>query len=489
MSTGLVSAAGIAPETLAAFQAALAAGALDGEALAKATTTQGFQLATGLQAYNLEAPAKSLFPVLAPLRNRIARVTSRGGSAVHWKAITAINASKVKAGVAEGVRNSVVSTTTVDQLQAYKSFGLDDSVTFEAQIDGKNFQDVRATGSANLLSAVMIEEEKLILGGNVTDIAKPASVTAADTAADASGSLTAATTYYYGVSALTLYGYLNGAAGRIGGTTNSPDETDARTGSHATTASGAGSDAIALSWPAVRGAVAYNIFSGATSTLKYTATVTANAYTLLAIPGSGDPANTTDDSGDALAYDGIIAQISAASGGGYFKDMANGTLTSDGAGGIVEIDAMLRSLYDTSRISPTVILMSSQEAHNAAIKLAGATGTNGTQVQLVQQIGADGSVQAGLTLTFYRNPYFGGKPIPVITHPYLAPGTILGLSETLPFPNTNVPNVFEIDVAQEYTQYDWALVQRKWEFGVYGREALKVYFPAGCGVITGIKNG
>jgi hypothetical protein len=247
MTAPLASPGGVTAETLAAFQQALAAGALDADALAKATTTQGFSSTTAIEGYNLEAPAKSLFPVLSPLRNRIPRVPSAGGSAVHWKAITAINASKVKAGVAEGVRNSVVSTTVADQLQAYKSFGLDDSVTFEAQINSKGFQDVRALGAANLLSAVMVEEEKLILGGNVTDIGKPGAITFADTAADASGSLTAATTYDVAISALTLYGYLNGATGR--GSANSPDETDGRTGSHATTASGAGSDAIAMTWP------------------------------------------------------------------------------------------------------------------------------------------------------------------------------------------------------------------------------------------------
>src|SRR4051794_29301979 len=116
----------ITAETLAAFQQALASGALDADALAKATTTQGFSSTTAIEGYNLEAPSKSLFPVLSPLRNRIPRSPSSGGSAVHWKAITAINAAKLKAGVAEGVRNSVVSTTVEDKVQAYKSFGLDD---------------------------------------------------------------------------------------------------------------------------------------------------------------------------------------------------------------------------------------------------------------------------------------------------------------------------------------------------------------------------
>ena len=94
---------------------------------AQKATTQGFSTATGLVGYLLEAPAKLLFPVLSPLRNRFARHPAPiGASAVNWKAITAINATGVKAGVAEGVRNAVVSTTEVDKSQTFKDFGLDD---------------------------------------------------------------------------------------------------------------------------------------------------------------------------------------------------------------------------------------------------------------------------------------------------------------------------------------------------------------------------
>jgi hypothetical protein len=482
--------AGVTQETVEAVRAALSSPHLqsvsDPAVLAKATT-QGIDTSTGLVGINLEAPSKKLFPVLSPLRNRFARVASaRGATAVTWKAITAINAVGVKAGVAEGVRNSVVSTTAVPKSQSYKSFGLDDSVTFEAQQAGRGFEDVRAMGSANLLSAVMVEEEKIILGGNVTAIGKPASVAFLDTAADASGSLTAATAYDFAVSALTLYGFLNGADGRDTGV-DSPDETDGRTGSHTTTASGAGSDAIIVTWPAVRGAVAYNVFVGSSGgTLYYHSTVTANKATVLALIGAGETPNSADQTADALSFDGVIPQMQASDGGGYFRDMAGGTLTGDNAGGIVEFDTMFKSLWDNSRIGPTVILVNSQEAQNALAKIAANGAT--TTFRLNATVGADGRISGGLRLGSYLNK-FTQSDVPIDIHPYLAPGSILALSERLPFPNNNVPNPFEIDARQEYAQYDWALVQRKWEFGIYGSECLKVYFPAGCGSIVGVSNG
>lgn len=478
---------GISADTLAAVQAALAKPMAETEeVIRKSATTQGYSTTTGLVGYLLEAPAKNLFPVLSPLRNRFARHGAPiGATAVNWKAITAINAAKVKAGVAEGVRNSVVSTTEVDKVQSFKSFGLDDSATFEAIDSGRGFEDVRAMATANLLSAVMVEEEKIILGGNTTVIGKPASLTFADTAADASGSLTAATTYYYAVSALTLYGYLNGATGH--GTADSADETDGRTGNHATTASGAGSDSTIVTWPAVRGAVAYNVFIGTTSTVHYLATVTVPSYTFTAAPtDTGNVPNTSDQTADTLSFDGVIPQVQVSTSGAYYRDLANATLTGDNAGGIVEIDVMLKSLYDTSRIGPTAAIVNSQEAGNMLAKVA-ANGST-TTLRLNATVAADGVIRGGLVLGSYLNKYTQTE-FPIITHPYMAPGTITAISERLPYPNNNVPNPFELEVLREYTQYDWALVQRKYEFGVYGREALKVYFPAGCGTIAGIKNG
>jgi len=474
---------GVTAETLAAVAAALASpGAVTASdaVLAKAST-QGISTTTGLTGYLLEGPAKNLFPVLSPLRNRFTRHPAPiGATAVNWKAITAINAAKVKAGVGEGLRNSVVTTTEVDKSATFKDFGLDDKVTFRAIDAGRGFEDVRAMSTANLLSAVMVEEEKLILGGNTSAIGAPASTTHVDTAT--AGSLTAATTYDYAVSALTLYGYLNGATGR--GAADAPDESGPRTGSHTT---GAGKTAFAITWPAVRGAVAYNVYIGTSGGTKYyVATTTVPTYEFTALVGSGNTVNSADQTADALSFDGVIPQISASGAGAYWKDLAAATLTGDNAGGIVEIDAMLQTLWDNSRISPTILTVNSQQAKDMLAKVA-ANGST-TTLRLTAAVDASGVIRGGLRLGSYLNK-FTGSDVEVFTHPYQAPGTILALSEHLPYPNNNVPNPFELEVLREYTQYDWALVARQYEFGVYATECLKVYFPAGCGVITGIKAG
>jgi hypothetical protein len=209
--------------------------------------------------------------------------------------------------------------------------------------------------------------------------------------------------------------------------------------------------------------------------------------------------NTADQTADALAFDGLIPQIELPggavsspywdatvqyNGGGYMLDMAGGQYTSDGGNGIVQLDVMLKSLWDISRIGPTRLYVNSQEAQDWG-RLIVQAGAGVGSYRITQAVNADGSVTGGIVASSYRNKFTSPQSIPIEIHPYLAPGTVLALSERLPFPRANVGNVFELEVLREYTQYDWAQVLRSWDFGIYARECLKVYFPAGCGVLVG----
>lgn len=120
----------------------------DSMALGKAVTT-----GTGLVGYSLEAPSKHLVPFLSPLRNIIPRKVSQTGTSVHWKAITAVTAGG-KFTTTEGSRGNSISYTVEDKVAAFKTFGLQDSVTLEAIAAGRNFEDVRAMAATNLLLKV-----------------------------------------------------------------------------------------------------------------------------------------------------------------------------------------------------------------------------------------------------------------------------------------------------------------------------------------------
>ena len=133
--------------------------------LAKSFTQSGNQL-TGLTAFSLEAPAKTLYPVLTPLRNLLPRVVGGTGIQANWRAITGINNGRLPAGLPEGARGGVIDTTVREYFAAFRGLGLDDNVTFEADMAAMGFDDVKARATEGLLRSLMIEEERIILGGN-----------------------------------------------------------------------------------------------------------------------------------------------------------------------------------------------------------------------------------------------------------------------------------------------------------------------------------
>ena len=68
-------------------------------------------------------------------------------------------------------------------------------------------------------------------------------------------------------------------------------------------------------------------------------------------------------------------------------------------------------------------------------------------------------------------------------------GVILATASKIPYPLSNVGNVFQIRARQDYYEIDWPLVTRKWQMGVYADEVLQHYFPPALGVIYNITAG
>src|ERR1700742_2091862 len=100
-------------ETLARTKQALRSPMSKEEALAKGVT-----VSTGLVYYDLQAPAKNLYPVITPLRNAIPRVSRpHYGDSAKWKQIAGITGSGYDAmgWVPEGQRSGTMSYTSTQK--------------------------------------------------------------------------------------------------------------------------------------------------------------------------------------------------------------------------------------------------------------------------------------------------------------------------------------------------------------------------------------
>lgn len=450
-------------------------------------------LSQGLQGYNLEAPAKQLVPFLSPLRNMIPRKVSKTGSSTHWKAITAVDAAG-KATAIEGTRGNGMSYSVEDKVAIYRNISLQDNVTLEAEAAGRNFEDVKALSATNLLLRVMTEEEKIILGGNVSSLGTVSAPTV--TTATTGGSI-AENTYSCKVAALTLV-----AANRISlnqqvanlvlgvGATDSSNNAISGAYDGVTAASAATSQAttgaastLTLTATPVKGALAYAWFIGTAAGSETLQIVTTNsAVTLTALVSGGTVAPTADGSGDPLSFDGIIPQI--ISGSGYYIDKANGQLTK-ASGGVQELDDLNSYLFNHYKIGPTRYLVSEQLHKDITAAVVAGAGAPTLFVNNTEK----NDITGNYLVRQYVNKSYGGQIIKIETHPWLPNGTMVAMCDTVPYPNANIPSVMEIECGYDYRQIEYAFTSPKYEFEVRTYEALKHYFPAAQAIITNVKAG
>ena len=124
---------------------------------------------TGLVAYDLQAPAKNLYPVNTPLVRSLPRVGGVG-TATNWKAINAIVGSGFDntGWVPEGQRAGQMSYTTAPKAASYVTIGEEDQATFEAISSAVGFEDIRATMTMRLLQKTKLKEEAAVLFGNTS---------------------------------------------------------------------------------------------------------------------------------------------------------------------------------------------------------------------------------------------------------------------------------------------------------------------------------
>ena len=483
--------------------------------LMKGSLAKNVTIASGLSNYDLQAPAKNLFPIITPLRNSLPRVQRQNpGDAARWRTVASITGSGFDAmgWVPEGQRTASMSYTATPMVAPYVTLGEEDTVTFEAEAAAQGFEDVNSTATLRLLQKTMRKEETALLGGN-TSVALGTPATPA-LSASGSGATLPSATYSVVVVGLSFEGYRNSslAAGVAtnkvitgnDGNTYSINGGSSNRSVNATQAVTLG-QTLSASVAILNGAVSYAWFVGPAGAETLQAITSLNSATFSAPLTAGQQlasSVTSDNSRNpTLAFDGLLTVGFNPANGAYVQSLATGTagvgnfLTSSGRGSVVEIDNMLLQMWNNYRISPTVLYVNAQEQKNITNKCL----TSASGPLLRYNVAADGGnggpygVSASGVVRWYYNPFSvdGGFDIPVKVHPDLPPGTILAFCERLPvwYQSNQVPNVAEVLTRRDYYRVDWPLRTRRREYGVYTEQVLAVYAPFGVGIITNIGNG
>ena len=461
---------------------------------------------TGLVAYDLQAPAKNLYPVNTPIIKSLPRVGGGIGLATNWKQVNALNGSGFNntGWVPEGQRAGQMSYSTSNKAASYATIGEEDQVTYEAISAGQGFEDVKATMVMRLLQKMMLKEEAAVLFGNTSvQLGTP---TAPTLSASGSGTTLTNTTYSVIVVALTMEGMRNSSLAAGVATSATVTGADGKTftinggssnkSANATVTPTAGQAILASATP-IQGAAGYAWFWGAAGSEKLGAITSINSVAITAIASGNQLASaiTADCSTNSNGFDGLLTTALKSGSGAYVNSLATGTagtgttLTASGKGSVNEIDQMMQTMWDTSQVSVSVLYVNSQQIRDITTKVL-SSGSAPLLQYFQNPSSGEYQLTAGGNIEFYYNPYLN-KKIPIRVHPNLAAGTILGWAEDLPvqYQSNEVPNVAEIKTRRDYYQIDWPITTRAQMAGVYAEETLAVYAPFAMGVVNNIAAG
>ena len=424
--------------------------------------TKDITTATGLVATNLEPLARLLQPINTPFRNRIPRVkNTKGGTAVQWKQITSLDLTTTRAATQEGHRGLQIAYSVTPRTASFFTTSAQDNVSFDAQEAGLTFEDVKSASILRLLKNVMIIEHQMLWGDRLTDLTVG---TVTCVGANSGGTLADG----------TYLGYCRPITNLGRGKSSAQFTTGAL--------SGGTINSFTATIPWCEGASAYEWYfndgnGGVVYTKHATTSINSLAVTAPLTVGAVKPA---DNAVDTYGQDAYIAQATAANGV-VIKTLATGTA---GVGTDVTLEdfyGLLSDMWDAGQADPKVAYLNAQQHRRlSALWLA----ANGGPTQFVSSGPSQSGITGGYFMRSIMNPITGSQ-VELITDPYLMAGQIMVVSDAMPpgIGGSDVPAPLQVETSADYQQIDYAIVNPKWEFEVRIREAIKLYFPMGMGII------
>lgn len=434
-------------------------------------------VSTGLVPYDLEAPAKMLYPTYSPLRNKIPRTKGQGTSR-RFKKITQISGSNGTfvnifmselPGGSMGVLNlpTAISLTGADASVAYQFMGLSNNASLLAELAGRGYQDIDALVNLTLLQSMMLNEEGAMLYARTSTLAAPTGVTVtAQTPSTGFTNLTGVSTnVYVKVTAVTPFG-----------------ETTASTAANAAPSS----QDVKVTWDDVPGALSYNVYmsTGASDpgdASRFFAGSSSTNFLEIggAVPTSGNVAPASNGTAPSNQYQGMVQDLVA--DGGYVKRL-NAKLSVGGT----EFQDAFKSLWNTNKANPDEIWLSGSDRYQLSQQILAANSGSGAY-RISFQRDELGNIVGGQVVTSMWNEVTG-KELPISVHPWLTQGTSLILSYAVPFPNSDVPNVFENVMVQDYLGLSFPQIDLARRYAVVAYGALVDYAPGFNAIIQGIES-
>lgn len=365
----------------------------------------------------------------------------------------------------------------------YTSWGLSDSVSFQAEFQGQGFEDVRSLSNTALMFSTMLLDERMILFGRGTSangytgaLGTPGTVTLAGVSASlAPSSPTGASL------AASPFVVVAADAGDLLGTNGYSMHQGPATAA-ASVAVTAGNVIQVTVGTDVAGALGYNLYVGsvAAGPFYYAGRTGYNVGYITYQPTSGPTVTSSgaDQSAVATNWDGLL--VNAAASGGYVKRL-NSLLSTTNPG--TEFQAVFGSIYESVKADPETLLMNGFDR----AQLSNALLANASQAAYRVMITTDqqGNAKAGVVVSSLLNEVTGSE-VNIMVHPFMPQGNALVRQETLPIPQSNVAETSYFALAQDMMILQWPAIQLTYDSSSFQVGALVNIAPAWQGIISGI---
>lgn len=463
-------------------------------------------LTSGFVPFDLVAPSRLIYPVYSPLRNKIPRVAGQGTSR-RQKVVTGITGSQTggtsiaRISIPEIQSGSLASNNwpinlppsgsqvAVDQNIPYQFFGQTEALSWLSQFAGQGFEDISALANLILLQEFMLAEEYEMIAGSSFTCETPSAPSVAARSSLASGETEApfgsSGTLYVVITAVNYYG-----------------ETVSSTAGSVALAAGDVYD-VTATIPA--GAQQIKVYAGTTNSrtdlfLQGTGPIGGCKFTLNGATGKTSGSNPPSaDTGTSSSYDyeGLNSVLSGHANANATAQYPSGFLGSYAGlnqGTTLQVSTLataLQVMWDGAsvtggafRADPAELICEGSDAMNLSYSLINSPTTEGYRLFLTQQDVA--GITAGVAVSEFVNPVTRSQ-VKILVHPWLPQGRAYLMSYTLPFSFSNVSNVVENVMVQDYLSVKWPTIDASWRYSIYMYGALVVNAPMYCGVIGGLQ--
>jgi hypothetical protein len=210
---------------------------------------------------------------------------------------------------------------------------------------------------------------------------------------------------------------------------------------------------------------------------------------------------TADTSFSTLCFNSMLATIlgdygtssivtpgTATSSGATWTSLDGAALTVSGVS-VAALDSLNMSIWNNVKLSPTAYMMNAQQASDMSSLIL-----NTPQAVTFLQEDNRNNLLAGGYIGSYLNKAAGGKAVRFEVHPGVPPGTIIARTDSVPFPASNIGNVFEVRTNGDYAEFQYGVPRLpasgvsgpREEFEIRAIETLVNRAPVACGVISNI---